>query len=147
MPADLALVTDSTAYLPQQAIDRHKISVVPLSVVVGDEVRAEGVEITPKDVAEALRAKQRLTTSRPNPETFAAAYRAAAEGGASAVVSIHLSAELSGTADAARLAAADAPVPVLVVDSHLVGMALGYAVLAAAEARDAARAGGRGRSR
>ncbi|MFF7632119.1 DegV family protein [Kitasatospora sp. NPDC008050] len=137
MPADLALVTDSTAYLPQQAVDRYGISVVPLSVVVGEEVLTEGVEIAPKDVAEALRAKQRLTTSRPNPETFAAAYRAAAEGGAEAVLSIHLSAELSGTAEAARLAAARAPIPVEVVDSRLVGMALGYAVLAAARARDA----------
>ncbi|GAB2746062.1 DegV family protein [Kitasatospora kifunensis] len=137
MPADLALVTDSTAYLPQQAVDRHEISVVPLSVAVGEEVLTEGVEIAPKDVAEALRAKQRLTTSRPNPETFAAAYRAAAESGAKAVLSIHLSAELSGTAEAARLAAAQAPIPVEVVDSRLVGMALGYAVLAAAEAREA----------
>ncbi|MGF1425986.1 DegV family protein [Kitasatospora sp. LaBMicrA B282] len=137
MPADLAIVTDSTAYLPQQAVDRQRISVVPLSVVLGDEVLAEGVEITPKDVAEALRAKERLTTSRPNPETFAAAYRAAAESGASGVVSIHLSAELSGTVEAARLAAAEAPVPVRVVDSRLVGMALGYAVLAATDARAA----------
>ncbi|WP_329583776.1 DegV family protein [Kitasatospora sp. NBC_01250] len=137
MPADLALVTDSTAYLPQQALDRHGISVVPLSVVLGEEVLTEGVEITPKDVAEALRAKQRLTTSRPNPETFAAAYRAAAEGGAEAVLSVHLSAELSGTAEAARLAAARAPIPVEVVDSRLVGMALGYTVLAAARAREA----------
>ncbi|MDH6118732.1 DegV family protein [Kitasatospora sp. GAS204B] len=137
MPADLALVTDSTAYLPQRVIDRHEITVVPLSVVLGDEVRAEGLEITPKDVGEALRARHRLTTSRPNPATFAAAYRAAAAGGASAILSIHLSAELSGTAEAARLAAAEAPIPVQVLDSRLVGMALGYAVLAAAEAREA----------
>ncbi|PYC77094.1 fatty acid-binding protein DegV [Streptomyces tateyamensis] len=137
MPAELAIVTDSTAYLPQDEIDRHRISVVPLSVVLGDAVLTEGVEIAPKDVAEALRAKQQLTTSRPNPETFAAAYRAAAEAGATGVVSVHLSGELSGTSDAARLAAAEAPVPVRVVDSRLVGMALGYPVLAAAEARDA----------
>ncbi|MFI9325946.1 DegV family protein [Kitasatospora sp. NPDC052868] len=139
MPADLALVTDSTAYLPQQAVDHHGITVVPLSVAVGDTVLSEGVEISPKDVAEALRGKQRVTTSRPNPETFAAAYRAAAEAGARGIVSVHISGELSGTVEAARLAAAEAPVPVQVVDSRLVGMALGYAVLAAAEA---AAAGG-----
>ncbi|WP_030256355.1 MULTISPECIES: DegV family protein [Streptomyces] len=134
MPADLALVTDSTAYLPQEALDRHGITVVPLSVAVGDTVLSEGVEISPKDVAEALRGKQRVTTSRPNPETFAAAYRAAAEAGAKGIVSVHISGELSGTVEAARLAAAEAPVPVRVVDSRLVGMALGYGVLAAAEA-------------
>ncbi|MFF1909742.1 DegV family protein [Kitasatospora sp. NPDC058218] len=139
MPADLALVTDSTAYLPQQAVDRHGIAVVPLSVAVGDTVLAEGVEISPKDVAEALRGKQRVTTSRPSPEAFAAAYRAAAEAGAKGIVSVHISGELSGTAEAARLAAAEAPVPVRVVDSRLVGMALGYGVLAAAEAIAAGR--------
>ncbi|MFF7458938.1 DegV family protein [Kitasatospora sp. NPDC008115] len=139
MPADLALVTDSTAYLPQQAVDRHGITVVPLSVAVGDEVRAEGVEISPKDVAEALRGKHRVTTSRPSPESFAAAYRAAAEAGARGVVSVHISGELSGTAEAARLAAAESPVPVRVLDSRLVGMALGYGVLAAAEAIEAGR--------
>jgi len=136
MPDHLALVTDSTAYLPQDAVDRHRIAVVPLSVVVGDEVLAEGVEISPKDVAEALRAKRRVTTSRPSPETFAAAYRAAAEAGATAVVSLHLSAELSGTYEAAQLAAAEAPIPVRVVDSRLVGMALGNCVLTAAQAAE-----------
>ncbi|MFI9784023.1 DegV family protein [Kitasatospora sp. NPDC051984] len=144
MLGHLALVTDSTAYLPQEAVDRHRIQVVPLSVAVGDEVFAEGVEISPKDVAEALRAKRRVTTSRPSPETFTAAYRAAAKAGARGIVSIHLSAELSGTAEAAQLAAATAPIPVRVVDSRLVGMALGSCVLTAAEladALDAARAG------
>ncbi|GLW72228.1 hypothetical protein Kpho02_45270 [Kitasatospora phosalacinea] len=144
MPGHLALVTDSTAYLPQEAVDRHRIRVVPLSVAVGDEVFAEGVEISPKDVAEALRSKQRVTTSRPSPETFAAAYRAAAEAGARGIVSVHLSAELSGTAEAAQLAASAVPIPVRVVDSRLVGMALGSCVLAAAEsaeALDAVRAG------
>ncbi|KIQ62088.1 DegV domain-containing protein [Kitasatospora griseola] len=143
MLGHLALVTDSTAYLPQEAVDRHRIQVVSLSVAVGDEVFAEGVEISPKDVAEALRAKHRVTTSRPSPETFTAAYRAAAEAGARGIVSIHLSAELSGTAEAAQLAASTAPIPVRVVDSRLVGMALGSCVLAAAEladALDAARA-------
>ncbi|MBO1418773.1 DegV family protein, partial [Streptomyces sp. FH025] len=139
MPSDLALVTDSTAYLSQEALDRHGITVVPLSVAVGDSVLSEGVEISPKDVAEALRGKQRVTTSRPNPETFAAAYRAAAEAGAEGIVSVHISGELSGTVEAARLAAAEAPVPVRVVDSRLVGMALGYAVLAAAESIAAGR--------
>lgn len=144
MSRRIALVTDSTAYLPEEAIDRHRIAVVPLSVVVGDEVLAEGVEISPKDVAEALRSKHRVTTSRPSPETFAAAYRAAAEAGASGVVSVHLSAELSGTVEAARLAAAEAPLPVEVVDSRLVGMALGHCVLAAAEAAAAAGTDGDG---
>jgi len=137
MSAHVALVTDSTAYLPQDAVDRHRIAVVPLSVVMGDEVLAEGIEVSPKDVAQALRGRRSVTTSRPNPESFAAAYRAAAEAGAEAVVSLHLSAELSGTFEAAQLAAESAGLPVRVIDTRLVGMALGYCVLAAAAAADA----------
>lgn len=137
MSAHVALVTDSTAYLPQDAVDRHRIGVVPLSVVMGDDVLAEGIEVSPKDVAQALRARTPVTTSRPNPESFAAAYRAAADAGADAVVSLHLSAELSGTFEAARLAAESAPLPVRVIDTRMVGMALGYCVLAAAEAAEA----------
>ena len=129
----VAIVTDSTAYLPGEAVARHGIDVVPLSVIVGDEVLSEGGEATPADVAQALQRRVRVTTSRPNPEAFAASYRAAAAGGADAVVSLHLSAELSGTYEAAVLAAQDAPLPVRVVDTRMVAMALGYCVLTAAE--------------
>ncbi|MFC1400057.1 MULTISPECIES: DegV family protein [Streptacidiphilus] len=129
----VALVTDSTAYLPDEAVARLGIDVVPLSVVLGDQVLEEGIEVTPGDVAEALRRKVQVTTSRPNPEAFAAAYRAAAGRGADGVVSLHLSAELSGTYEAAVLAAEAAEIPVRVVDTRMVAMALGYCVLAAAE--------------
>ncbi|WP_042367968.1 DegV family protein [Streptacidiphilus neutrinimicus] len=135
----VAILTDSTAYLPEEAVARYGISVVPLSVVIGDEVLAEGTEISPAQVAAALQRRAPVTTSRPNPEAFAAAYRAAAEAGASEVVSLHLSAALSGTYEAALLAAEEAPLPVRVVDTRMVGMALGYCVLAAAET---ARSGG-----
>ncbi|MEY9845165.1 DegV family protein [Streptacidiphilus sp. MAP5-3] len=135
----LAILTDSTAYLPADAVDRYGISVVPLSVVIGDRVLAEGTEVSPGEVAAALRAKGPVTTSRPNPEEFAAAYRAAAERGATEIVSLHLSAEFSGTYEAALLAAEDAPLPVRVVDTRMVAMALGFCVLAAAEV---ARSGG-----
>jgi DegV family protein with EDD domain len=135
----VAILTDSTAYLPAEAVHRYGISVVPLSVVIGDEVLAEGTEISPGDVAAALLRKARVTTSRPNPDAFAAAYRAAAEAGATEVVSLHLSAEFSGTYEAALLAAEEAPLPVRVVDTRMVAMALGYCVLAAAEV---AQAGG-----
>src|SRR3989337_2785663 len=50
------------------------------------------------------------------------------------IVSVHLSAEISGTCDSARLATGDSPVPVEVVDSRQVGVGTGFAVLAAAEA-------------
>jgi DegV family protein with EDD domain len=138
MSSHVAIVTDSTAYLPPEEVARHGITVVPLTVVIGDEALEEGTEVSAPAVARALQRRATVTTSRPAPEEFAAAYRAAAESGARAVVSLHLSAEVSGTYDAARLAAAEAPLPVRVVDSGMVAMALGFPVLSAAEA---ARAG------
>ena len=131
---NLAIVTDSTAYLPTEEVARLGIHVVPLHVVIDGEELVEGVEATPGQVAAALRAHRRVSTSRPTPSAFLEAYEAAAEAGADEVVSVHISADMSGTVDSAMLAARQAPVPVHVVDSRSMGMAMGYAVLAAAEA-------------
>ncbi|WP_432753299.1 DegV family protein [Streptomyces sp. JL2001] len=137
MSRHVAIVTDSTAYLPPQTMERHAITAVPLTVVVDDQAHEEGTEISARSLAQALQKRRPVTTSRPSPEVFAATYRAAAEAGAKGVVSLHLSAEFSGTYDAAVLAAKDAPVPVRVVDTRMVGMALGFCALAAAEVVDA----------
>ncbi|MFF4155964.1 DegV family protein [Streptomyces sp. NPDC001678] len=139
MSRHVAIITDSTAYLPAQAMERHGIVAVPLTVVLGDEALEEGTEISARSVAQALQKRRPVTTSRPAPEDFAAAYRAAAEAGADGIVSLHLSSEFSGTYDAAVLAAKEAPVPVRVVDTGMVAMALGFCALAAA---DTAEAGG-----
>ncbi|MGW0559748.1 DegV family protein [Streptomyces sp. NPDC003016] len=137
MSRHVAIVTDSTAYLPQQTMERHGITAVPLTVVIGDRAFEEGTEISARSLALALQKRRSVTTSRPSPEVFAAAYRAAAEAGATGIVSLHLSSEFSGTYDAAVLAARDAPVPVRVVDTGMVAMALGFCALSAAEAADA----------
>ncbi|MFI7634379.1 DegV family protein [Nonomuraea sp. NPDC049400] len=74
------------------------------------------------------------STSRPSPESFASCYSSLAASGATGIVSIHLSRELSGTVESALTAAAQAPVPVEVIDSRSIAMGLGYPVLAAARA-------------
>ncbi|MFJ2769556.1 DegV family protein [Streptomyces sp. NPDC087300] len=137
MSRHVAIVTDSTAYLPQRATERHGIIVVPLTVVLGDEALEEGTEISAPSLALALQKRKPVTTSRPSPEVFAETYRKVAEAGATSIVSLHLSAELSGTYDAAVLAAKDAPVPVRVVDTGMIAMALGFCALSAAEAAEA----------
>ncbi|MGN9791248.1 DegV family protein [Streptomyces sp. OZ13] len=137
MSRHVAIVTDSTAYLPPPAMERHGITAVPLTVVLGDQVLEEGTEISARSLATALQKRRSVTTSRPSPETFAQAYREAAAAGATGIVSLHLSSELSGTHDAAVLAAKDAPVPVRVVDTGMIAMALGFCALAAAEASEA----------
>ncbi|MFE0271662.1 DegV family protein [Streptomyces sp. NPDC058992] len=137
MSRHVAIVTDSTAYLPPQTMESHGITAVPLTVVLGNRALEEGTEISARSLAQALQKRRAVTTSRPSPETFAAAYRATAETGATGIVSLHLSSEFSGTYDAAVLAAREAPVPVRVVDTGMVAMALGFCALAAAEAVDA----------
>ena len=141
MPPDVAIVTDSTAYLPQEALERHRITVVPLSVVMGDEALLEGTEVSARSVAYALQRRRTVTTSRPSPEAFLSAYRGAAEAGAREIVSLHLSAELSGTYEAALLASERIDLPVRVIDTRMVGMALGYCVLSAVEAAEGGRSG------
>ncbi len=135
-------MTDSTAYLPAALIAAHDLSVVPVEVVIGGVARDER-EVAAADIVEALRAGQTVTTSRPSPAAFAATYERLAKDGAAEIVSAHLSAELSGTVDSARLSAADAPVPVHVVDSRAIAMALGFGVLAGARAAAADAAGER----
>jgi DegV family protein with EDD domain len=129
-----ALVTDSTAYLEADLRAVHAIEVVPLHVVVGGRGRAEGIDIDATEVAGALRAFTPVSTSRPAPQAFLEAYERLAATGADAIVSVHLSADMSSTVGSAQLAAAQSPVPVTVVDSRTMGMAMGYAVCAGAEA-------------
>ncbi len=134
MPGRVAVVTDSAACLTGSLAELHHVVVVPLRVLAGDVAVDDGAAALPEVIEEQLRAGQRLSTARPAPERFAAAYAAAAAEGAAAVVSVHLSGRLSGTIASAELAATSAPLPVHVVDSRSIGMGLGLAVLAAAAA-------------
>ncbi|MFH8463567.1 DegV family protein [Streptomyces sp. NPDC017991] len=137
MSRHVAIVTDSTAYLPPRTMERHGITAVPLTVVLGDQALEEGTEISARSLALALQKRRSVTTSRPSPEVFAETYRRVAASGATGIVSLHLSSEFSGTYDAAVLAAREAPVPVRVVDTGMVAMALGFCALAAAESAEA----------
>lgn len=132
MARHVAVVTDSTASLPAGLVDAAGIVVVPLDVIVDGVPHREGMDISPRQIVEALRSGASVRTAQPGPESFARAYARVAARGAREIVSVHLSAELSGTVTSAQLAAQTAGVPVHVVDSRTVGMALGLAVLAAA---------------
>ncbi|NJP34746.1 DegV family protein [Micromonospora thermarum] len=135
----VAVVTDSTAYLPPEPLAAHRLTVVPLTVVLNGVEGLEGVETFPADATRALSGRRvSVSTSRPAPEQFAATYRRLLDEGAEGIVSVHLSAELSGTVEAARLAAAELGDRVAVVDSRSCGMGIGFPAVAAA----AAAAGG-----
>ena len=137
----VGVVTDSTAYLPADLVRGGSvpITVVPLHVVLGGKEYREGVDVTLADLSTALRSFTPLSTSRPSPQEFLAAYEAAAASGSTEIVSIHISSAMSGTYQSAELAAKQSPVPVTVVDSRSLGMAMGFGVLSAAEAAAAGR--------
>jgi DegV family protein with EDD domain len=130
----VVVVTDSTASLPSELVAERGIVVVPLQVVIGATVYDEGADgATPELVAAALREWKPVSTSRPGPAVFLEVYEQAARAGATEIVSIHLSGEMSGTFESAQVAARDASVRVVPVDTRQVGVATGFAALAAAD--------------
>lgn len=138
----VAVVTDSAAALPDDWTAEFEragcFASVVLPVMAGEEIFTDGADADTA-LSLALAAGRQVRTSRPAPGQFERAYRGFEAAGFEAVVSLHLSGKLSGTADAARLAAARVGIPVEVVDSQTAGMALGFAVRGAVLA--AARGG------
>jgi DegV family protein with EDD domain len=131
MPGRVGLVTDSTSCIPPAQAAAWGITVVPMQIQIGKQVRAEPA--IPKDVlVRALVEDLGVATAPPDPAGFAWAYQDLANRGADEIVSVHISARQSKTVDVAKKAAAQSRVPVHVVDSSTTGMSLGYAVLAAA---------------
>lgn len=129
MAVRTAVVTDSACDLPAELADRHGIRVIPLTVAFGDASYLDGVDLTPDAFWDRVAEGGEPTTASPAPGDFAEAWS-----GADAVVSIHLSSALSRTVETARAAAAEAPLPVEVVDSRSVSMGQGLVALAAADA-------------
>lgn len=131
----VAIVTDSAAALPPEWSRIHTnsglLTVVTMPVILGERVYSDDDASLESHISLALATGTAVRTSRPSPTAFADAYKAAQLAGFDSVVSIHISAKLSGTCDAAQLAADEAELPVLVLDSLTVGMAQGAAVMAA----------------
>jgi DegV family protein with EDD domain len=144
----LAVVTDSTSYLPPELIESHGITVVPLYVVFGGDRTVPEVEITDYPAFfEELRSAEKLpTTSQPSVGDFTAAYEPLLAAG-NEIISVHISGGLSGTPEAARQAKetltrdGKGGEGIEVVDSTTAAGGLGFMVLAAAKAaRDGASA-------
>ncbi|MCL3818234.1 DegV family protein [Aeromicrobium wangtongii] len=133
----IAVVTDSTSSLSPNDALREDITVVPLQVIIGADVFTEGHDVTADMIAEALAGFVPVSTSRPTPDDFLAVYERLAAEGAEAIVSVHLSARMSGTLDSAVLASKQCSIPVTCIDSTQVGIATGFAAGRAAQARDA----------
>lgn len=131
-----AVVTDSTADLPDEWRTRYGIEVVPLKVIFGDETFRDRVDMTDDEFFRRLAGAARLpTTSAPSPGEFADVYRRLAAD-FDGCVSIHLGAQLSATVEAARLGAqAVERFEVEVLDSGTVTMPIAFLCKVAAESQ------------
>jgi len=131
------IVTDSSADLPADEVERLGLEVVPLSIRFGDEEYTDGVDLSVAQFYEKLASSADLPeTAAPAPGAFEAAFRRQADAGADAVVCINLSSGLSATIQSAQNAAkavAD-DLDVRVIDSRTITAGLGTQVRAAAEA-------------
>ncbi|MBK8989411.1 MAG: DegV family protein [Chloroflexi bacterium] len=131
----VAVVVDSTAYIPEELISKYKLHVIPLHVNWAGESLRDNVDIKPDEFYTRLtQAKDMPTTSQPSAGEFFDLYSQIAQT-AESIVSIHISAELSGTIASAHAAAElMGDFPIEIVDSRSTSMGLGYLALAAAEA-------------
>jgi fatty acid kinase fatty acid binding subunit len=135
VPGRFRVVTDSTSDVPAAWRERYGIEVVPLRVLFGEESFRDGVDLTAGEFFDRLRRADRLpTTSAPSPGDFATVYERLSHECDSAV-SIHLSGELSGTVEAARVGARSVEgFPVHIVDSRCITIPVAFLCRAAAEA-------------
>ena len=129
-----AVVTDSTADLPDEWRDRYGIEVVPLKVLFGAETFRDRVDMTDVEFFRRLASATKLpTTSAPSPGEFAEVYQRLAEDYESCI-SIHIGAQLSATAEAARVGAQSVDgLTVNVIDSETVTMPMAFLCRTAAE--------------
>ena len=129
----VAIVTDSTANMPQDLIKDYHVTALPLQVLWGNESYRDGIDIqTTEFYARLKTAKEMPTTSQTTPDTFMGAYRRLLEEGYD-ILSIHISSKLSGTLDSALQARTRLDGSrIEVFDSLSTGMAMGFQVLAAA---------------
>jgi uncharacterized protein len=130
----VAMVTDTSADLPDAVLDRHHIAMVPLQVVFGESTFRDRVELKPEEFYRRLRTSAELpTTSQPAPADFIKAFRDAAHEGEE-VVAVLLGSSLSGTFNAAQVAVRTANLAgVHLVDSHSASLGVGLLALRGAE--------------
>ena len=129
----VGVITDSTAYLPQELLEQYDIRVVPLRVHWDGETFRDGVDITPQEFYERLAQSKTIpTTSQPSMQDFLTAYEEMAQR-YDAIVAVLISSGISGTVASALAAAQEFDkAPVAVVDSRSTSAAQGWAALEAA---------------
>lgn len=104
MAKGVAIVTDTTACIPQEMVKEYGIELVPIEVIFNDRVYRDGIDITPAEFYAKLRQTEKLpTTSGSLPGSYLEAYRRASQR-ADSIVCITESSKFSGMFNSARLA-------------------------------------------
>lgn len=133
----IAVVTDSTTYMPPELVKKHNISVAPQVLIWGDQTYKDGVDIESREFFTRLKtAKVMPSTSQVAVISFQEIFQDLVEKGFD-VLALLVSSKLSGTIQSAIQAKelmGTAGEKVNVVDSQSVAMALGFQVLAVARA-------------
>ena len=130
----IGLVTDSGSQIPPVLRDRFAVAVVPLAVVLDDEVYREGIDLSTHEFYARLAAGATVSTSAPSPGDFIDAYQRLSDAGADEIVSVHIGSNTSATVAAATIAARTSPVPVEIVDTGTASFAVACCVWAAGDA-------------
>ncbi|MEM9034261.1 MAG: DegV family protein [Actinomycetota bacterium] len=124
------LAIDSVGQLPAELADAWGVAVVPVSIIVDGREHAE-TDLDPDEFLATLAEGAEVSTSLPAPGAFLAAWQRLVDDGATEILSFHVSSELSGTWNSARLAAESAPVPVTVVDTGQISFGVSCALWSA----------------
>ncbi|MFV1948675.1 MAG: DegV family protein [Anaerolineales bacterium] len=131
----VAIVTDSSPYIPEEIIKENNIHVVPLIVIWGEENFYDGVDISPVEFYERLgTAKVMPSTSQPSVADFEVLFRSLHNDGYE-ILAVLISEDLSGTVSSATQAKKLLPdATIEIVNSKTIAMALGFIVMATARA-------------
>jgi len=131
----IRIVTDSTCDLPVETARELAVTVLPLSIHVGDRTFLDGVDLTREQFYARLpEYSPAPKTAAPGPEVFKQIYERLANEGAQAILSIHISESLSATVNSARAAAEEfTRIPVTVLDSGQLSLGTGFIVEHAAQ--------------
>ncbi len=131
----VAIVTDSTAYIPKELSKNYAIYQVPLHIIWGENTFFDNVDIFPSDFYQRLEQSDVMpTTSQPSPAAFKEIYETLVDQGYD-ILSVHISSCLSGTVDSAQQAKAMIPnAHIEIIDSKFTSMAMGFPILKAARA-------------
>jgi hypothetical protein len=130
---EVGIITDSTSDMPLDLALEYGIEVVPQQIIIGDEAKRDGIDISREEILKRLLEEDvKMTTSQASPQDFIIAYKKSAER-AKALLVLAVSSGLSGTIKSAEIAASNIEIPVHIVDTKRISFAEALLALRASD--------------